>query len=208
MKIIGKIKTFVRNVKYRHDKKDEEDSINLVDSSNDNNDQNLKIISRLIRRIPFLSIIRYIIFIPLFIYFLIILTPIKNIQSFIPMEIENIKNFVIVVAHPDDECLFFSPTILGLISRGKTGHILVLSTGNSLGLGTIRQKELKESCRKLDIHSNRCLALNLTDLQDNAHLWWPKGNISQIIEKYIKQFQIDLLITFDLGGISGNINNK
>ncbi|CAF2180853.1 unnamed protein product, partial [Rotaria magnacalcarata] len=76
------------------------------------------------------------------------------------------KNFLIVVAHPDDECLLFSPTIIGLISRHKTGHILVFSTGNSNGLGSMREKELNESCQQLGIDLSRCLALNLTDLQD------------------------------------------
>jgi len=208
MKIIGIIKTLSRNIKYRHDKKDEDDSINLFDSRNDNNDENFKIISRSIYRIQFLIILRYIILIPLFIYLLIILTPIKNLQSFIPMEIEKTKNFLIVVAHPDDECLFFSPTILGLISRGKIGHILVLSKGNSLGLGPIREKELNGSCQKLGVDLSRCLSLNLTDLQDNFYRWWPKRNISEIVEKYIKQFQIDLVITFDRGGISGHLNHR
>jgi N-acetylglucosaminylphosphatidylinositol deacetylase len=186
MKIIGVIKNLTRNMKYRRDKKDEEeeDSINLIDSSNNNNNtnENFLIISRLSRRIPFLSILRYIIIIPLFMYLLIILTPIKNLQSFIPMEIRNTKKFLIVVAHPDDECLFFSPTILGLISREKIGHILVFSTGNSNGLGPIREKELNGSCQKLGIDLSRCISLNLTDLQDNPYLWWPKWNISDIVK--------------------------
>ena len=90
----------------------------------------------------------------------------------------------------------------------KSGHILVLSTGNSLGLGPIREKELQGSCQKLGIDSSRCLSLNLTDLQDDSHRWWPKENISEIVEKYIKQFEIDLVITFDRGGISGHINHR
>jgi N-acetylglucosaminylphosphatidylinositol deacetylase len=202
------MKNLSRNLKYRRDKKDEEDSINLVDRSNNSNEENMKFISRFTHRNRILSILRYILLIPLVIYLLIILTPIKNLQSFIPMEIENSKNFLIVVAHPDDECLFFSPTIIALTLRNKLGHILVLSTGNSLGLGPIREKELKGSCEKFGIDSSRCLSLNLTDLQDDPHRWWPRGNISEIVEKYIKQFQIDLLITFDRGGISGHLNHR
>ncbi|CAF3600805.1 unnamed protein product, partial [Rotaria sp. Silwood2] len=59
-----------------------------------------------------------------------------------------------------------------------------------------------------NIDLSRCLSLNLTDLQDNPHRWWPKENISEIVEQYIKKFEIDLLITFDKGGISGHINHK
>ena len=205
MKIIGIMKNLSRSIKYRRDKKDEEDSVNLVDSSNDE----ISITrSRLTRRISFSFIFRCVILTPVLIYFLILLTPIKNLQSFIPMEITKSKNFLLVVAHPDDECLFFSPTILGLISRGKTGHILVLSTGNSEGLGSIREKELNASCQRLGVDLSRCLSLNVTDFQDGSRRWWPKGNISEIVQKYIKQFRIDLLITFDRGGISGHTNHK
>jgi N-acetylglucosaminylphosphatidylinositol deacetylase len=209
MRFIGLMKNLSRNIKYRRDKKDEEDSINLVDTSSINSSEDkMKFIPRFIRQYHILSIVKYVLLIPLVIYLLLILTPIKNLQSFIPMEIENSKNFLIVVAHPDDECLFFSPTIIALTSRGKLGHVLVLSTGNSLGLGPIREKELKGSCQKFGIDSSRCLSLNLTDLQDDPHRWWPRGNISEIVEKYIKQFHIDLLITFDRGGISGHLNHR
>ena len=67
--------------------------------------------------------------------------------------------------------------------------------------------EFKEVC-ELNIDLSRCISLNLTDLQDNPRHWWPKRNISEIVQKYLKQFQIDLLITFDQGGISGHINHK
>ncbi|UJR07530.1 hypothetical protein I4U23_011818 [Adineta vaga] len=204
MKFIGIMKNLSRNLKYRRDKKDEEDCVNLVDSS----DENIHISSRLFQRIPYLIILRYMILIPLVMYLLIILTPIKHLQSFVPMEMKTSKNFLLVVAHPDDECLFFSPTIVGLVSRGKIGHILVFSKGNSLGLGPIREKELNGSCQKLNIDLSRCFSLNLTDLQDDPHRWWPKGNISEIVDQFIKRFNIDLLITFDRGGISGHVNHK
>jgi N-acetylglucosaminylphosphatidylinositol deacetylase len=208
MKLIGIIKNLSRNMRYRHDKKDEDDIENLVDPNDDIDSNEITMIPRPTRRLRFSCILRYVLLIPTIIYLLIILTPIKHLQSFVPMEIKNTKNFLIVVAHPDDECLFFSPTILGLISRQKTGHILVFSTGNSEGLGPIREKELQGSCQRLGIDSSRCLSLNLTDLQDGSHLWWPKEKISEFVQKHIKQFDIDLIITFDTSGVSGHINHK
>ena len=43
------------------------------------------------------------------------------------------KNLLIVTAHPDDECLFFAPSILGVLdrNRGITGGLLAMSTGNA-----------------------------------------------------------------------------
>lgn len=142
------------------------------------------------------------------VYILMIFPPLSHLQSFIPNGIVQSQRFLLIVAHPDDECLFFSPTILALIARNQLGHLLVLSTGNSRGLGPIREKELLESCQILQIDRDRCIILNRTDLQDNPSQWWPKDNISLIIDHYIRRFQIDLVITFDRGGISGHVNHR
>src|SRR4051812_44050666 len=49
----------------------------------------------------------------------------------LPAELQQAKNLLIVTAHPDDECLFFAPSILGVLDRNpKTmGSLLVISTG-------------------------------------------------------------------------------
>jgi hypothetical protein len=39
------------------------------------------------------------------------------------------KNILLVIAHPDDECMFFSPTILGLQKGSAKIHLLCLSIG-------------------------------------------------------------------------------
>jgi N-acetylglucosaminylphosphatidylinositol deacetylase len=39
------------------------------------------------------------------------------------------QRVLLVVAHPDDETLFFSPTLLGLAAQGNVVHILCLSAG-------------------------------------------------------------------------------
>jgi N-acetylglucosaminylphosphatidylinositol deacetylase len=41
----------------------------------------------------------------------------------------NSKNILIVIAHPDDECMFFGPAILYLIGKGLSVHLLCLSIG-------------------------------------------------------------------------------
>ena len=41
------------------------------------------------------------------------------------------KRVLILTAHPDDECMFFGPTITALRSMSKAQvHVLCLSTGN------------------------------------------------------------------------------
>lgn len=49
----------------------------------------------------------------------------------LPPELLRARNVLIVTAHPDDECLFFAPTILGILDRNQAikGGLLVMSTG-------------------------------------------------------------------------------
>ena len=57
------------------------------------------------------------------------------------------KRICLLIAHPDDEAMFFAPTLLAL-TRPETGNhvkILCLSTGNADGLGETRKKELVKS---------------------------------------------------------------
>lgn len=61
---------------------------------------------------------------------------------------------LLVVAHPDDECMFFSPSVLAAADC----HILCLSKGTCLqtignrdGLGDIRARELRTSAEKLGV---------------------------------------------------------
>ena len=34
-----------------------------------------------------------------------------------------------VTAHPDDECMFFGPSVLNAVENGRSVHLLCLSTG-------------------------------------------------------------------------------
>lgn len=55
------------------------------------------------------------------------------------------RTALILTAHPDDEAMFFSPTIMGLKNHGWEVRGLCLSTGNAEGLGAERVEELKRS---------------------------------------------------------------
>lgn len=49
----------------------------------------------------------------------------------LPPELLRAKNLLVVTAHPDDECLFFAPSILGVLDRNRDarGALVVMSTG-------------------------------------------------------------------------------
>ncbi|XP_068326135.1 uncharacterized protein [Pyrus communis] len=63
----------------------------------------------------------------------------------------NKRNVLFVVAHPDDESMFFTPTINYLTSRGHNVHILCLSIGDADGKGTTRKEELYQASAILKI---------------------------------------------------------
>ncbi|KAK3358002.1 putative deacetylase LmbE-like domain-containing protein [Lasiosphaeria hispida] len=128
----------------------------------------------------------------------------------LPPQLLSAKNLLIVTAHPDDECLFFAPSILGVLDRNRevVGGLLVMSKGNNYGVGDLRRHELKGSCTALGIADERCIALDHADLQDNPHVWWDTDLIERIVHEHVKKWQIDAIITFDEGGVSGHINHR
>jgi N-acetylglucosaminylphosphatidylinositol deacetylase len=134
----------------------------------------------------------------------------SNNRAFIPMEFQdNRYNLMLVVAHPDDECLFFSPT-LRILQRQyhQNLSLVVFSRGNHAGLGEIRAMELHGSCRALNIPRDRCLSLDLSNIKDNPKVWWSEQELIPIIEEYVNKWSIDVLISFDHRGISGHLNHR
>lgn len=126
-----------------------------------------------------------------------------------PAALQRSKNLLIVTAHPDDETLFFAPSILSVLDNpATTGGLLVLSNGNNYGLGDVRKVELKGACGVLGIAEDRCEALNRPELQDNPRQWWNETAIIAAVKEYVAKWKIDAIITFDHGGISGHINHR
>ena len=66
------------------------------------------------------------------------------------------QNVLLVTAHPDDEAMFFAPTILSLSRKPSIDLFhLCLSSGNADGLGVIRKAELTNSLDILGIHPGK-----------------------------------------------------
>lgn len=61
-----------------------------------------------------------------------------------PSSLQN-SSVVLLTAHPDDEAMFFGPTIHKLLRENNTVSLLCFSTGDNDGIGHIRTKELFES---------------------------------------------------------------
>ncbi|PLB52780.1 LmbE-like protein [Aspergillus steynii IBT 23096] len=118
-------------------------------------------------------------------------------------------SILFVTAHPDDETLFFSPTLLYREDDpGVEKSLLVLSSGNYDGVGSTRQSELKAACAVAGIKASRCVGLDHFELQDDPKKWWSEELIAEMVREYVTRWGVDLIVTFDDGGISGHLNHR
>ena len=141
----------------------------------------------------------------MFLYFFIFLYLYYNIWLFIKFifykknTIEG-KNILLLTAHPDDEIMFFFPTIKNL--KHNNLYLLCLSNGNYENLGKIREKEIQKICQLLNFRG-----LFIEDFEDDINNFWDTEKIQIKVNKYIQKHNIDILITFDNKGISYHPNH-
>ena len=115
-------------------------------------------------------------------------------------------NILLVIAHPDDESMFFVPTITTLVHNSNV-YILCLSTGNYDGLGETRTKELYASGLILGIQQQNIHIINDPLLQDGKNNQWLQENVAKQIDVAVKLWSINKIITFDEYGVSGHENH-
>ena len=118
------------------------------------------------------------------------------------------KNVCLVVAHPDDECMFFGPIIRQLSKNANNIYVLCMTTGNFDGKGALRTNELHKSCANLiGSDLNNIKIVNESELPDNPKANWNKDLCASIIQNYINDNKIDVMITFDAYGVSSHPNH-
>ncbi|EMC98182.1 hypothetical protein BAUCODRAFT_415244 [Baudoinia panamericana UAMH 10762] len=133
------------------------------------------------------------------------------------------KRICLLIAHPDDEAMFFGPTLL-LLNKPELANqvfILCLSAGNAEGLGQVRKQELVKSALLLGVKSSEhVVIIDDTKLPDSMSANWDVKLISSILTRYFAPKAattpvttappalIDVLITFDKDGVSGHPNHR
>jgi N-acetylglucosaminylphosphatidylinositol deacetylase len=106
------------------------------------------------------------------------------------------SRYMLLIAHPDDESMFFAPTLLSI--RGSL-EILCLSNGGCNGLGRRREEELRNVCSYLGCR------MTMLDYKDNGD--WSAGAIAAHLSLIHMLRPFDVLITFDGNGVSGHKNH-
>lgn len=117
------------------------------------------------------------------------------------------REIYFVIGHPDDEVMFFSPTILELSKPiyNNDIHMICFSKGDAedKSMGAIRHQELMRSAQILGIDSSKVKVLDFTDGMDEE---WPIFNINKSLKTVITEPKA-VLITFDEQGVSNHPNH-
>lgn len=129
-------------------------------------------------------------------------------------------SFLLVTAHPDDESMFFTPTVMKSIRiYGESNmYLLCLSTGNFDGIGnSIRVKELRDCWTNVfSLPLDNLVIVDYPELQDNINEYWDKdvilNQVNDFILNKIRKNTQDKdravhICTFDERGVSGHPNH-
>ena len=156
------------------------------------------------------------------IFFGALYAPLESNPSFVTRDTADYpqaKRVLLVTAHPDDEAMFFAPTILSLTpNRDISFFHVCLSNGNADGLGSTRRTELGYSLDILGVSKrNRWLLdhpyatskflliptyLVLRELQDNITVQWDPYVIANVLNPYVSELKIDTVSSLVLNHIT------
>jgi N-acetylglucosaminylphosphatidylinositol deacetylase len=113
---------------------------------------------------------------------------------------------LLVFAHPDDEAMFFSPTLDALRGAGFQLRFLCFSSGNYDGLGAVRKKELENSAAMYGAMTP--VVVEDARTQDGPTPW-DTPFIAQYVADFVdRHATIGAVITFDAVGVSGHSNHR
>ncbi|PGG99218.1 hypothetical protein AJ79_08648 [Helicocarpus griseus UAMH5409] len=143
------------------------------------------------------------------------------------------KRICLLIAHPDDEAMFFAPTLLAMTQPSLGNHlkILCLSSGDADGLGHIRKKELKASALRLGLRSESDVFVvdDPSRFPDSMTATWSAPQIASLLASAFAPelsssssstsngtsstnkaptATIDILLTFDKSGVSNHPNHR
>jgi N-acetylglucosaminylphosphatidylinositol deacetylase len=115
---------------------------------------------------------------------------------------------LLVIAHPDDEVMFFAPLLQWAQSNPHCQlSVLCLSTGNFAGLGHIRTAELLRSTAVFGVALQQVTVVDHALLQDGMENAWSVEAISALVEEVIGKTNAQVVFSFDHYGVSGHPNH-
>jgi N-acetylglucosaminylphosphatidylinositol deacetylase len=118
---------------------------------------------------------------------------------------ENGPTVLFVLAHPDDEIMFFMPTLEALKARGYRVEVMFLTCGNADGLGQVRKKEADWVGKQLGFD---VVVKENESFLDGMEAVWDLKAVADTIIDHVKQKKYRALITFDEYGVTNHPNHR
>ncbi|WKX89184.1 hypothetical protein Q1695_008663 [Nippostrongylus brasiliensis] len=128
-----------------------------------------------------------------------------SLRSNKPLSLQPSSKVLLVIAHPDDETMFFAPVLRTLSAGGHRLFLLCVSNGNFEGLGKVRCRELNEAIQFLGVTSSDVTVLDYDVFQDGGQ--WDRQVLSNVLLRHIEVLSVDCVLSFDAGGVSGHGNH-
>uniref|UniRef100_A0A8C5VII0 N-acetylglucosaminylphosphatidylinositol deacetylase n=1 Tax=Microcebus murinus TaxID=30608 RepID=A0A8C5VII0_MICMU len=101
---------------------------------------------------------------------------------------------LLVIAHLDDEAMFFAPKVLGLARLRHQVSLLCFSAGRSCpNTGIVKHVQV--------------MPLPCRDFPDGPGVQWGTELVGSILLQHAEASGINLVVTFDAGGVSGHSNH-
>ncbi|GAB7357896.1 hypothetical protein MBLNU230_g0064t1 [Neophaeotheca triangularis] len=133
------------------------------------------------------------------------------------------KRILLLIAHPDDEAMFFAPALQNLANPALGNQILILclSSGDADGLGHVRKSELTKSALALGVTNSQHVVVveDATHFPDSMTKHWEAKRIASVLTGYFAPdvkatasttappVSLDAIVTFDAHGVSGHPNH-
>lgn len=139
------------------------------------------------------------------------LYPYNSLTSPTPLPIRDSTIFF-VIGHPDDEVMFFSPSLVELAKPKHNNHVKLLcfSKGDAadVSFGAIRSQELRTSARIVGLQTEDVVVLD--NYKDGMDVKWLPQDVAKTLHEQVGdagQSAQTVLITFDRQGVSNHPNH-
>ncbi|XP_038521654.1 N-acetylglucosaminyl-phosphatidylinositol de-N-acetylase isoform X1 [Canis lupus familiaris] len=120
---------------------------------------------------------------------------------------------LLVIAHPDDEAMFFAPTVLGLARLGHRLSLLCFSA-DRLQLAVKGRMNMRKFIKTREENERSAILWKElwsrsleVDFPDDPSVRWDTERVASILLQHIEMNSINLVVTFDEGGVSGHSNH-
>lgn len=131
----------------------------------------------------------------------------NTISLDLPNSLTN-SSISLLIAHPDDEAMFFGPTLARITSPEFNNNVSIIcfSSGNFDGIGATRKRELKASAALFNVPWSRVKIIDDARFPDSQKVHWDASLLASEITGLLSPST--KILTFDNGGVSDHANHK